>query len=308
LKEYTLKSNNLNYKKLSDLDIKISVLGLGTEQFSRSWGKKISIREIQKIFYQATAQGINHIDTAECYGDHISEKLIGDYINNKNEWIIATKFGHAYTKKHKNDSYDLNSVKLQLENSLRALKRDYIDIYYFHSGNNEQFFNDDLWGFLNREIEKGKIRYLGLSLRHDLVLKKNYEQIKNLKKYGINFVQTVFNYLSQESSEYVFDECAKNNIYIIGRMPLAKGLLTGKYKSNDDFDIDDPRLKFKLFNNKAYKIIFNDLRSIPRNQLPKWSISWVLSNPNIISTVVGCKNLKQLNSNLDSLNFFYTKK
>ena len=87
-------------------------------------------------------------------------------------------------------------------------------------------------------------------------------------------------------------------------MPLARGLLSGKYISDDDFDRDDYRLKYKLFNNKAYKIIINDLRSIPRNQLSKWSISWVLSNPNIISTVVGCNNLKQLNSNLDSLNFF----
>jgi len=301
-----LKLNNLNYKKLTDIDIKISVLGLGTEQFSRSWGKKILTEEIKKIFSQATDQGINHIDTAECYGDHISEKLIGDYMNNKNKWIISTKFGHTYKKKHTEDSYDLNSVKLQLENSLRALKRDYIDIYYFHTGNNEQFFNDDLWEFLNREIKKGKIRYLGLSLKHELVLKKNYKQIKNLKKYGISFVQTVFNYLSQESSEYVFDECRKNNIYIIGRMPLAKGLLTGKYKSDDDFNRGDPRLKSKLFNKKAYKIIFNDLQSIPRNQLSKWSISWVLSNPNIISTVVGCKNLKQLNSNLGGLNFFKT--
>ena len=299
-----MKSNNSNYKKLTGLDIKISVLGLGTEQFSRNWGRKISTKEMKKIFSQFTNQGINHIDTAECYGDHISEKLIGDYTSNKNDLIIATKFGHAYKKKHKNDSYDLKSVKLQLENSLRALKRDYIDIYYFHSGNDEQFFNDDLWEFLNREVKKGKIRYLGLSLKHDLVLKKNYKQIKNLKKYGINFVQTVFNYLSQESSEYVFDECSKNNIYIIGRMPLAKGLLTGKYKSDNDFNKEDPRLEFKSFNNKAYKIIFNDLRYIPRNQLSKWSISWVLSNPNIISTVVGCNNLKQLNSNLDSLNFF----
>ena len=66
----------------------------------------------------------------------------------------------------------------------------------------------------------------------------------------------------------------------------------------------DGKKQFKSFNNKAYKIIFNDLRYIPRNQLSKWSISWVLSNPNIISTVVGCNNLKQLNSNLDSLNFF----
>ena len=284
--------------------MKISVLGLGTELFSGLRRKEISTKEIKKIFSQAAEQDINHIDTAECYGDHLSERLIGDYINNKNKWIISTKFGHTYKKEHKNDSYDLNSVKLQLENSLRALKRDYIDIYYFHTGNNEQFFNDDLWEFLNREIKKGKIRYLGVSLKHELVLKKNYEQIKNLKKYGISFVQTVFNYLSQESSEYVFDECRKNNIYIIGRMPLAKGLLTGKYKSDDDFDRDDPRLKFKLFNKRAYKIIFNDLQSISRNQLSKWSLSWVLSNPNIISTVVGCNNLKQLNSNLDSLNFF----
>ena len=127
-----MKSNNLNYKKLTDLDMKISVLGLGTELFSRSGRKKISTREIKKIFSRATEQGINHIDTAECYGDRISEKLIGDYLNNKNKWIIATKFGHTYKKDHKNDSYDLNSVKLQLENSLRALKRDYIDIYYLY--------------------------------------------------------------------------------------------------------------------------------------------------------------------------------
>ena len=95
-----MKLNNLNYKKLADIDIKISVLGLGTEQFSRSWGKKILTNEIKKIFSQAADQGINHIDTAECYGDHISEKLIGDYMNNKNKWIISTKFGHTYKKRH----------------------------------------------------------------------------------------------------------------------------------------------------------------------------------------------------------------
>ena len=83
-----MKSNNLNYKKLTGLDIKISVLGLGTEQFSRNWGRKISTKEMKKIFSQFTNQGINHIDTAECYGDHISEKLIGDYTSNKNDLII----------------------------------------------------------------------------------------------------------------------------------------------------------------------------------------------------------------------------
>jgi len=245
---------------------------------------------------------INHLDTAECYGNHLSEKLIGNSLINRDRWLIASKFGHKYNGDIKTDSFDLKSIQSQLNKSLKALNTNYLDIYYFHSGDDNQFNNDNLWTFLNKQVELGKIRYLGLSFKHSLVHQKKYKQIKKASEYNIKIIQTVYNYISQESAEELIPLCRGNGLDVIGRMPLAKGLLTGKYKSNSDFRNNDSRLFFSEFNEKAFNIIHRDLSHIPNEELSKWAISWSVLSGVVDATIVGCKNIDQLLSNISSIN------
>ena len=286
---------------LENTSLYLSVLGLGTEHFSKL-GNTYSEKEVCDILMSAEDYGINHLDTAECYGNHLSEKLVGKSIINRDKWLIASKFGHKYKGNLKSAAYDLKSVKIQLNKSLKALKTSYIDIYYFHSGDDEQFNNDKLWTYLNKQVEEGKIRFLGLSFKHSLVHQNNFYQIKKAKDYNIKIVQTVYNYLSQESARILIPLCRTKGLDVIGRMPLAKGLLTGKYKSNKDFKDNDSRLIFPEFNEESFNKIRNELSHIPNEELSQWAISWSTSSGVVDATVIGCKNKVQLKSNISSIN------
>ena len=141
----------------------MSAIGVGTWQFGGEWGHDFTQAEVDAILDQAEECGINLIDTAECYGDHLSEKFIGDYLSRRQraKWIIATKFGHCYNGPKKFDAFSASSVQQQLEASLRALKTDHVDVYQFHSGSDADYFNEGLWQSLNEQKAAGKIRSLG---------------------------------------------------------------------------------------------------------------------------------------------------
>ncbi len=157
----------MKFRRLGKTNLRVSVIGLGTYQFGGSWGKEFSHKDVIEILATARDHGINFLDTAECYGTHhLAETLVGQALtSSRDAWIIATKFGHHRHEKTKNtQAWDAAAVQQQLEESLRALKTDYIDLYQFHSGSNEAFDNDELWTMLDKQIEAGKIRYLGLSV------------------------------------------------------------------------------------------------------------------------------------------------
>jgi len=288
----------LNFLKNTSLNL--SVLGLGTEYFSKI-GNTYFEKDVSDILMLAEDYGINHLDTAECYGNHYSEQLIGKSLINRDKWIISSKFGHNYKEGNKIYAYDLKSVQTQLAESLKALNTSYIDIYYFHSGDDKQFDNDKLWTYLNKQVEEGIIRFLGLSFKHSLVHENNFYQIETAKKYNIKIVQTVYNYLSQESANLLIPLCRTKGLDVIGRMPLAKGLLTGKYRSNKDFMENDSRLIFPEFNEEAFNKIRCELSHIPNEELAQWAISWTTSSGVVDATVIGCKNKYQLKSNISSI-------
>src|SRR3989339_2244612 len=153
-------SKHMIYKKLGTTDLNVSMIGLGTWQFCGEWGHKFSESEIGQILSVAESAGVNLIDTAECYGDHLSEHLVGAFLKRnkkRDDWILATKFGHSYKGfLDAEDRWSPVEVKQQLENSLTALCTDYIDIYQFHSGSNDVFDNDELWRTLEKEKQSGK--------------------------------------------------------------------------------------------------------------------------------------------------------
>ena len=262
---------------------------IGSEVFSGAWGLKFEEKKINRILKFAYDKGIREIDTAPIYGkkNHDVEKKIGNVIKKANlKYKINTKF--SINKLLINNKTELEkNLKSQLENSLKSLKKDSIDNYFFHSGTNEEFMIDDAWNFLNKKKEEGLIKNLCISMRHDLVKKNSLKQLDYLEKYGIDKISTVCNLYSKESLKKVVPLCKKKNIFIYGRMPLAKGLLTGKYTSLSAFDRFDPRSKdLKL----TKKII--DFSKKIKNLSAKKSVMWSLKHCDKV--ILGFKNIEQI--------------
>ena len=267
---------------------------LGSEVFSGSWGVKFNLKKISEILNFAYELGVREIDTAPVYGEknHDVEKKIGNILNKENlKYSVSTKFT-VNKSLLKNRSNILKSVKNQLEGSLRSLKTDTIDNYFFHSGTDEEFFNNDVWEFLIKKKKEGKIRNLCLSLKHDLVKKNSLKQLDFIDQYEIDKISTVCNLYSKESLKKVIPFCKNKKLLIYGRMPLAKGLLTGKYNDLSKFDKFDPRIN----NLQMTKKIIKFSKTI-KNLSAKNSVLWSLKHCDKV--VLGFKNINQI-KNLNS--------
>ena len=272
---------------------------LGTEVYSGNWGIKYSVKDVTKILDFALEHGVCEIDTASSYGDnHFVERLLGDAITgNRNKLKIASKFHINQLGTNKRlPITTVADIEKDLTSTLESLNTDYLDIYYFHSGLDEFFFQDHIWTFLNELVKKNVIKKLGLSLNHGLVKSNSNKQLLAVKDYGISVVQTVLNLISREALEVVIPFCNKEGLEIYGRMPLAKGLLSGKYSSASVFAENDPRGKDRILTNKILKKVASEGQKMNI----AYAIQWALDHTEKI--VVGVKTSEQLHGILSAVN------
>jgi aryl-alcohol dehydrogenase-like predicted oxidoreductase len=291
----------MKYRKLGKTGLDISVIGVGTWQFGGEWGKDFNQSEVNAILDAAQDRGINFIDTAECYGDHLSESLIGERTRKDREkWILATKFGHHFHDfLDRTRHFDPADVVKQLDQSLKSLKTDYIDLYQMHSSKDHEFLTEGLWEALEREKEKGKIRHLGLSISGN----DNIYQTSRAGEVGAESIQVVYNRLDQVPEKEVFPSCREQNLGVLARVPMASGLLSGKYRKGHVFtgsDVRATRDKEEL----ARQI--EEVEQIYKTEVPEgvpmasWALAWCLKDPVVTAVIPGCKNIQQVNSNADA--------
>ena len=287
------------YRRLGKTELNVSVVGVGTWQLGGEWGKVYEQSEVDQMIRRAGELGINLIDTAECYGDHTSEELVGNAIKGQRQnWIVATKFGHKFHANFDRSShFDPPSVQMQLEDSLRALKTDYIDLYQFHSGSDEVFDNPDLWEMLAHQVEAGKIRAVGLSI----TTANPPLQIQKMSGYGISALQIIYNRLSREPEQDIFPTCQKEDIGVLTRVPLASGFLSGKYQPDTQFtNPDDVR---SLRDPESIRQQLLEVEQIKATEVPEgvdmaqWSLAWCLRHPAVTTVIPGCRNVEQVESN-----------
>ncbi len=291
---------NMRYRTLGKTGLQPSVIGLGTWQFGGEWGVNFSQAEVDAILDAAADCGVNLIDTAECYGpDHLSEKLVGDYLSrrDRSRWIVATKFGHHFNGfMNRDDDFSVAGVQAQLESSLRALRVETIDLYQFHSGSDALFQNEKLWTMLAEQKRAGKIRHLGVS-----ILQKGSElQAREAAKFGAETLQVFYNRLDRRPEQLFFPHARANNLGIIGRVPLASGLLTGKYKPGATFAANDVRSNFDA---EKMKRDLAEMERLQKEELPSgvpmanWAMAWCLRDPLVSAVICGCKNPEQVKAN-----------
>ncbi|MFC1504365.1 aldo/keto reductase [Spirochaetota bacterium] len=295
----------MKYRTLGSTGMKISVIGIGTWQLGGEWGKDYTQDEADAILSSAKDCGINFIDTAECYGDHTSESLIGNHIKDSREdWILATKFGHKFHSfLDRTEEWEANQVQEQLEESLKALRTDRIDLYQFHSGKDEVFQNDELWSMLSKQKEAGKILHLGISISGNY---KTLLQIEEAKDVGAEAIQVIYNRLDKIPEKKIFPLCIKNNLGVLARVPLASGFLSGKYKTGDSFtNPNDVRSRREQ---KEIDSQLQEVAKIQKEELPEdipiaqWALGWCLQHEAVTCVIPGCKNADQVKNNAGAAN------
>lgn len=287
------------FRTLGSTGLRTSVIGLGTWQFGGEWGRDFTQADVDAILDEAAACGINLIDTAECYGDHLSESLIGNYLarRDRSRWIVATKFGHHFNKfMDRTDNFSPAGAREQLEASLRALRTDTIDLYQFHSGNDTAFENEDLWMVLREEQRKGKIRHLGVSI----LGRGSEHQAREARNRGAETLQVIYNWLDRRPEQLYFPHAERNNLGILARVPLASGLLSGKYHPGASFGPGDVRATFdsqKLAHDLAEVERIRGTEVPASTPMAQWALAWCLQNPRVSVVIPGCKDPTQVRSN-----------
>jgi aryl-alcohol dehydrogenase-like predicted oxidoreductase len=289
----------MRYRILGKTGLRVSVIGVGTWQFGGEWGRDFSQAEADAILDAAAECDINFIDTAECYGDHLSERLVGDYLvrRDRSRWLVATKFGHHFNSfMNRDDDFSVAGVRRQLEASLQALRVETIDLYQFHSGSDELFQNEKLWTMLAEQKRAGKIRHLGVS-----ILGKGSEgQAREAARFGVEALQVVYNRLDRRPEQIYFPHAQRDNLGILARVPLASGLLSGKYKPGTAFATNDVRATFDA---ERMKRDLAEVGRLQKEEVPagvpmsQWALAWCLKNPMVSALIPGCKNPEQVRAN-----------
>lgn len=288
----------MRFRVLGSTGLRISVVGVGTWQLGGEWGKDFSPQEVAGMLGEAKNLGINFIDTAECYGDHVSERLIGEAIaGQRQDWIIATKFGHKFhSHMNRSEPRSAAEIAIQLDDSLRALRTDYIDIYQYHSWGDSQFDDPQVLAYLKTEQKRGRIRHIGVSISKNT----NMHQTGQCAARGIEVLQVIYNRLDRAPEREVLPSAQAQNMGVLARVPLASGLLSGKYKPGVQFAANDVRSDHDPAMRDAR---LREVQDIARDEIPagmdmsQWALAWCLKHPAVTAVIPGCKTVEQVRAN-----------
>jgi aryl-alcohol dehydrogenase-like predicted oxidoreductase len=238
----------MRYRKLGSSDLEISEVGFGTWTLASDWWGKVDDK--RGMLQTALDVGINFIDTAPVYGkDAVGETMLADLIKkNRDDIVLTTKCGYDIDaeRTHPGQSerphdWRRESIRKQLDDSLRRLQTDRIELYQLHNARIEPVLDDDLWAELMALRESGKILELGVALGPAIGWVD--EGLESLRRRPIASLQTVFNVLEQEPGRTFAAEpnVRDGSVGLISRVPHASDTLSGKVTPDTVFPKDDHR-------------------------------------------------------------------
>lgn len=299
----------MNYRKLGKTGFEISEVSLGTWQVGGKWGAPFDDKNADEILNAAVDNGINFIDTADVYGNNPgeSERAVGRLVRNRQEQIyVATKCGRQLNP-HVSQSYTPQALRGFVEASLTNMGIDTIDLIQLHCPPTEVYYRPEIFAEFDKLIAEGKIRNLGVSVE------KVEEALKAIEYGNVSTVQIIFNMFRQRPSELFFEQAQKRDIGIIARVPLASGLLTGKFSKETSFLPGDHRTfnrngeafdKGETFSGIDFetgleavdilKKYFND------RKLSDAALRWILSFDAVSTVIPGASNEQQLKTNIEA--------
>ena len=269
--------------------LEVSRICLGTWQFGGDWGE-IDREEAIATVSRARELGINFFDTAQAYGFGASEELLAQALEGvpREEVVIATKGGLRREGEDLLRDASPRWLRAGLEESLRHLRTDYVDIYQVHWPDPDTPFEQTA-AALEEFVREGKVRHVGAS-NYDALQIAQFERTRRL-----DTLQPPYHMLRREIEQAVLPYCREQDVGVLIYGPLAHGLLSGRFTRETRLAEDDWRAGSALFSGEAYR---RNLRIVERLEtlagaleitVAQLAIAWTLANPAVHVAIVGAR-------------------
>lgn len=287
---------------LGKSDVKVFPIALGTNAVGgHNLYPNLDEEQGKEVVRKAIDHGITLLDTAYIYGPERSEELVGEVVKEypREQVKIATKGSHYFDEDNNvQQNNDPEFIKQQVENSLKRLQTDYIDLYYIHFPD-DNTPKDKAVAALQELKEEGKIKAIGVS-------NFTLDQLKEANKDGyVDVVQLEYNLLHRENEE-VMQYAAENQITFVPYFPLASGILAGKY--DEDTTFDDHRATRRDFKPEVFKDNvrrvnqLKDIAEAHQTSIANIVLAFYLTRPALDVVIPGAKRAEQVIENIDAAN------
>ena len=296
----------MQYRQLGRTGWKVATISFGAWAIGSAWGE-VNDRESLAALHRAVDLGVNFFDTADVYGDGRSERLLSRLKHERPEAgiIIATKAGRRLNP-HNASGYNRQNLTAFIEDSLRNLETDCLDLVQLHCPPNEVYYTPEVFEALDDLVQQGKIRYYGVSVE------KVEEALKAIEYPNVQSVQIIFNLFRQRPSDSFFQQASQKQVGILARLPLSSGMLAGKMGHQTSFSKDDHRNfnrygesfdRGETFSGIDYDsglAAVEELRPlIPQGwSMAQFALRWILSFPAVTCAIPGAKRPSQVEENV----------
>ena len=288
----------MKYRTLGKTDLRVSIVGLGTMVHAGHFGPMKDSESLEAI-ETALELGVNFIDTSDAYGAGYGETLLGNALKGKrNKIVLATKGGNVMVGPNRGKRiFEPDYISRLMDESLRRLQTDYIDLYQLHNPTVDVIERGAVWEVLERAKEAGKIRHYGVSIN-------SMEEGKAAVKDGrAETIQVEYNLLAQEPAEGFFSAAQQANVGIIARVPLKRGILTGKLQQSDEQRFQGEDVRARSFKGDAFAkelakaeqlkfLVHGAVKS-----LGQAAIAFCVAHPAVSVVIPGARDAEQMHEN-----------
>lgn len=287
---------------------RVSEIGFGAWAIGAAWGE-VNDEEALAALHTALDAGVTFIDTADVYGDGHSERLIAKVMKERGgvRPFIATKAGRRLPQQSV-EGYSAENLSTWVDRSLKNLETDCLDLVQLHCPPTDLYYHPEVFERLDRLVEKGKIRNYGVSVE------RVEEALKAIEYPDVVSVQIIFNAFRQRPIEHFFQQALDKKVAIIARVPLASGLLSGKFKKDSKFEANDHRLFNRngeafdvgeTFSGVPYEVgleAVEKVRPLVSGDTPmaKFALRWILMFDAVTVAIPGARTPAQARSNAEA--------
>lgn len=283
----------------------VSPVGLGTWQLGADWGD-VSEDDALAVLRAADEQGVTLFDTADVYGDGRSESIIARYLGDRRDVFVATKMGRRLPQEPAN--YSPENFRAWIDRSRKNLGVETLDLVQLHCPPSAVIDADETYDALDALVADGSIAAYGVSV-------ETCEQaLSAIRRRGVASVQIIFNPLRLKPLDAVLPAAEAAGVGILARVPLASGLLSGKYTASTSFAPNDHRSynrhgeafdRGETFSGVDFEVgiqAANELAAaLPDGvSLPQASLAWIMSRPGVTAVIPGARNPRQAVSNAEA--------
>lgn len=294
----------MKYRTLGKTGIKVSEISLGTWQLGSVWGEPFDIDVALDTLKTATKHDINCFDTADVYQDGMSEKTIGDYLKTqKQPPFIITKTGRRLPAQTK-EGYNEANIRQFIDDSLNNMDVDVLDMVLLHCPPTDVYYNPKVFRLMDTLKEEGKIKHYGVSVE------RIEEGLKAMQYDGVEAIEIIFNMFRLRPQELFFEEAKRKNVGVIVRVPLASGLLTGKFNEKTTFNANDHRTfnrkgeafdKGETFSGVAYDVGLKAVDALKKHfnteKIAPYALRWILMFDAVSTVIPGASKAYHIDNN-----------